>query len=151
MPKLANHKDFWSGILFIGFGLGFLLLSPRYGIGTPSKMGPGFFPMLLGGLLILIGIVTTVRSFRGPVIRIDRMALGPLFLVAVSVVLFGLTVEWAGAAIAMILLGLIASLASPAFTLKSRIAVSVILTAFSIVVFIWGLGMPVPVMGSLFG
>ena len=51
----------------------------------------------------------------------------------------------------MILLGLIASLASPAFTLKSRIAVSVILAAFSIVVFIWGLGMPVPVMGSLFG
>ena len=59
---IRSSKEFWSGLLYIFFGSGTLLIGRDYGMGTALRMGPAYFPFLLGALLILIGVISTIRS-----------------------------------------------------------------------------------------
>lgn len=61
--QIKNGKDFWAGLMFIGFGLFFFLVARNYNMGTALRMGPAYFPTVLGGMLIVLGAVTTGRSF----------------------------------------------------------------------------------------
>ena len=61
---VANGKDFWAGLMFIGFGLGFVVVAiTNYAMGTAASMGPAYFPTVLGGLLAALGAITLVRAF----------------------------------------------------------------------------------------
>jgi hypothetical protein len=62
---IRSAKDFWTGLIYIFFGLSAVLLATDYGMGTAIKMGPGYFPIVLGALLTLIGIIAVGRSFVG--------------------------------------------------------------------------------------
>ncbi len=66
--KIKNAKDFWAGVLFIGFGLAFVLIARNYQMGSAVRMGPAYFPTILGGLLAVLGLVIFLRSF------VSRMA-----------------------------------------------------------------------------
>ena len=61
--KIKNGKDFWAGIMFILFGVGFMLISRNYPMGSALRMGPAYFPTVLGGLMALLGAIVLVRSF----------------------------------------------------------------------------------------
>jgi len=61
--KVKNGKDFWAGLMFAGFGLGFMLVSLNYPMGSAVRMGPAYFPAVLGGLLALLGAVVFFRAF----------------------------------------------------------------------------------------
>lgn len=61
--KITNGKDLWAGLMFLGFGLGFMIASKNYNMGTAVRMGPAYFPTLLGGLLALLGAIVLVRAF----------------------------------------------------------------------------------------
>ena len=61
--KIKNGKDFWAGLMFAGFGLGFMLVSFNYSMGSAVRMGPAYFPTVLGGLLALLGGVVFLRAF----------------------------------------------------------------------------------------
>lgn len=61
--KISNGKDFWAGLMFTGFGLGFVLASFNYPMGSAVRMGPAYFPVVLGGLLALLGAVVFLRAF----------------------------------------------------------------------------------------
>ena len=63
--KVADGKDFWSGLMFIGFGLFFLLVARNYPMGTALRMGPAYFPTMLGGLMAALGAIVFFRSFFG--------------------------------------------------------------------------------------
>ena len=58
-----NPKDFWTGLLYILFGSSAILIARDYGMGTGGRMGPAYFPNILGGLLIVIGAISVIRSF----------------------------------------------------------------------------------------
>lgn len=60
---IKNGKDLWAGLMFLGFGLGFMIASKNYNMGTAVRMGPAYFPTLLGGLLALMGAIVLVRAF----------------------------------------------------------------------------------------
>ena len=79
------------------------------------------------------------------------MAYLPTFLVTLSMIAFAVSVENAGAIVAIVLITIIASFASRQFNWMSRLSLALVLTVFSIIVFIWGLGMPVPIFGAWFG
>ena len=61
--KIINGKDLWGGLMFLGFGLGFVIASKNYNMGTAVRMGPAYFPTLLGALLAILGAIVLVRAF----------------------------------------------------------------------------------------
>ena len=61
--KITNGKDFWAGLMFIAFGLGFMIVSTNYAMGTAVRMGPAYFPTVLGGILAVLGAVIFFRAF----------------------------------------------------------------------------------------
>ena len=62
MP-IRNPRDFWSGVLFTLFGVGTLAIGSKYTLGTAARMGPGYFPRILGILLIVLGVVRIITAF----------------------------------------------------------------------------------------
>jgi len=61
--KITNGKDFWSGLMFIAFGAAFMFISQNYTMGTAVRMGPAYFPTVLGGMLIVLGAAVLFRAF----------------------------------------------------------------------------------------
>ena len=99
-----NPKDFWTGLIYIFFGSSAILIAREYGMGTAVKMGPAYFPTILGGLLLVIGATAVIRSFIVPGAPVGAFAFKGLMLVVFSVVLFGFVVRGAGLAVALPLL-----------------------------------------------
>jgi hypothetical protein len=147
---VKNPRDFTSGLIYLGCGAAGLLLGRGYGMGTALRMGPGYFPAVLSGLLALIGAAAIVRSFRGAGEPI-HLAWRKVVLVLVPVVLFGLLLRPAGLVVAVPVLVVGSSVASSRFRLRSALALAAGLTVFSVLVFVKGLGVPLPVLGSWFG
>ncbi len=150
-PIARNGKDFWAGVIYIVVGSGAWIISRDYGMGSAVKMGPAYFPTILGILLTVIGIISILRSFLKSGTPIGVIAWKGLVLIAASTILFGLIVRGAGLAIALPLLVIISALASVRFSWKSSLAEAAVITVFCILVFLKGLGVPLPILGSWFG
>ena len=146
-----NPRDFWTGTIYIFFGLSAILIARDYGMGTAVKMGPAYFPTVLGGLLAVIGAVAMIRSFIKPGAAVGSFAFKGLVLVTASVLLFGFIVRGAGLAVALPLLAIISALASVNFRWLPTLIMAAGLTVFCVLVFLQGLGIPLPIIGSWFG
>jgi len=144
-------KDFWSGIIFIIFGMAAVIIGRDYAMGTAARMGPAYFPTILGALLTLIGLISVVRSMIKSGDAVGKFAVREIILILASVVLFGVLVRGAGLAIAVILLVMISGYASVKFKVGPFLAVAVGLAAFSVLVFNKALGLPMPMFGPWLG
>jgi Tripartite tricarboxylate transporter TctB family len=147
---IRSSKDFWTGLIYIFFGSSAVLIARDYGMGTALRMGPGYFPTVLGALLALIGIISLVRSFMKPGAPIGRLAFKGLLLVIGSTLVFGLIVRGAGLAVALPVFVIMGAYASIHFSWGRSIALAAGLTVFCVLVFLKGLGVPLPVLGSWF-
>ena len=148
---IRSGKDFWTGLIYIFFGSSALIIARDYPMGTAIKMGPSYFPTVLSGLIIIIGIISLVRSFLKTGTPIGRFTFKGLALVVVSTVLFGLIVRGAGLVIALPLLVIVSAFASKDFRWVPSLLMAAGLTLFCIAVFLKGLGIPLPILGSWFG
>jgi hypothetical protein len=148
---MRSPKDFWSGAIYILFGSTALIIGRDYSMGTALRMGPSYFPSLLGGLLILVGVISVLRSFWLAGAPIGAFALQKLALITGSVILFGLVVRGLGLAIALPLLTIVSARASMRFRWGPSIALAAGLTVFCVLVFIKGLGVPLPLIGNWIG
>ena len=148
---IRSTRDFWAGLLYIVFGSSAVVLAREYGMGTAVKMGPAYFPTVLGALLVLIGVVALGRSFVATGAPIDRFALKALALIVGSILVFGLVVRGAGLAIALPVLVVVSAAASARFRWGPAIALAAGLTLFCVLVFLKGLGVPLPILGRWFG
>jgi hypothetical protein len=146
-----NPKDLWTGIIYIVVGLAAIIIARDYGMGTPRKMGPAFFPVILSALLIVIGIISLVRSFVRPGTPVGRFTLRGMLLVTGATVLFGVIIRGAGMLIAMPLLVIVSAYASRHFGWRTSILLAIGITAFCILIFLKGLGIPLPIVGVWFG
>ena len=93
---IRSSKDFWTGLIYLFFGVSAILIARDYGMGTGGKMGPAYFPTILGGLLVVIGVISVIRSFIAHGAPIGTFAFKGLALVSVSVLMFGIVVRGAG-------------------------------------------------------
>ena len=150
-PIARNAKDFWTGLIYLFVGSGALIISRDYDMGTAVKMGPAYFPILLSVLLMIIGIISVLRSFFKSGSPIGVVAWKGLVLIVASTLLFGMIVRGAGLIIALPLLVIISASASARFSWKHSLAEAAGITVFCIVVFLKGLGVPLPILGSWFG
>jgi Tripartite tricarboxylate transporter TctB family len=154
--KIGHSKDFWGGTLFAVIGLLFALIGrgvpgatfmPGYSMGTPARMGPGFFPFYLGVILFVLGLVIAIGGIRGkpgPESQVEKFHWGPILYVLGSVVMFGVLLKPIGMLIAGLLLVIGASLGSHEFKLKPVLILGVVLTIFCAFVFVGGLKLPIP-------
>jgi putative tricarboxylic transport membrane protein len=150
-PITRNGKDFWTGVIYIFVGSGALIISRDYDMGTAVKMGPAYFPTILSVLLMLIGIISVLRSFVKSGSPIGAIAWKGLVLIAASTLLFGMIVRGAGVVIALPLLVIVSASASARFSWKYSLAEAAGITVFCILIFLKGLGVPLPILGSWFG
>lgn len=141
---LLASREFATGILFAAIGLGFAYFGADYGIGTARRMGPGYFPVVIGGALCLIGIGIIVRAVvaRMPLERAPKLYMRPLLFLTASVLTFGLTINRFGLIVACISTVFVAAAASQTTRLKETAAVAVALGAFCALVFVEFLGLP---------
>lgn len=151
MSAIRNPKDFWAGLIYIGIGLAALYVAQDYDMGTAVRMGPGYFPKVLGSLLALIGFVSLIRGMLRPGEAIGRLAWREALLVLGATALFGLLVRGAGLAISLFALVLVSAYASRQFRLRPTLLLALGLAVFSVLVFIKGLGIPLPLWGSWIG
>jgi hypothetical protein len=148
---IRSTKDFWTGLIYIFFGSSAIIIALDYDMGKAIKMGPAYFPTILGGLLILIGIISVVRSLLQAGTPIGNFTFKGMALVVLSVALFGLLVRGAGLIIALPLLIILSAIASKNFRWIPTLLLGLGMTLFCILVFLKGLGIPLPVFGPWFG
>jgi hypothetical protein len=145
MSPIRHPKDFWSGVLFMGLGAFALIAGSKYTIGTAARMGPGYFPRILGILLLLLGAILAIRAFRLIGDKVPGWKWRPTLLVLGSVVLFGAIVKLLGMAISTVILIVIASAASHEFRPKEAVIAGVLLAALAVGVFVIGLSLQLPI------
>jgi putative tricarboxylic transport membrane protein len=143
--RIRSPKDFWSGLVFIAIAVAFMALAARYRLGTAEKMGPGFFPIMIGIVQAGLGAILLGRSFvlDGP--PLERMRLSPLAITVVAVVPFGIALSWLGLAAAIAALVIVGAYADRSSRLVESIALAVALAFFSVAMFVWILGLPLQV------
>jgi putative tricarboxylic transport membrane protein len=146
--RLRNATDLLAGCLFLAIGFAFFIIARQYELGTARRMGTGYFPVVLSLILMAIGFATAARGFLvdGPPIR--DVAGKALAVVTASIVLFGLLVQGAGLGLAVAALVLCAALASRNSRPLAALVLAAALAAFSVLLFVYGLGLPFPALGS---
>ena len=152
MNSLIKHpKDFYAGLMYAAIGLGAIFIARDYNLGFSVRMGPGYFPTVLGGLLALVGFVSIARSFLRAGEAIEPFFWKGIILVLGSTVLFGLLVRGAGLALAMIVMVLVSAPASERFRWRTALPLAIAASAFSALVFVKGLGLPLAAFGPWLG
>jgi len=144
--EFRNNKDFWAGIMLIGTGAVSIFIARDYPLGSTMRMGPGYFPSMLGGILVLFGIYVMILGLRRNEKIQGPWPLRALIVLPFSLVLFGVLMKHAGfiPALAALIFG--SAAAGREFKFVEVLLLTVVLTGLSVAVFIWGLGLPYPVI-----
>jgi putative tricarboxylic transport membrane protein len=135
--------------MFIGTGVFFLIWAmTHYQMGTAVRMGPAYFPVMLGGLLAFLGLLVLLESFamQGP--KVPAFALRPLILISFACVVYGYLMKPLGLVAATAALVFISAYGGHEFKWKEVTILSAILILFSVLVFVKGLTLPFPICPS---
>ena len=159
--KIKSQQDFWAGLMFIAFGFFFVVVSlgfPEfvdkmlgaklfhgYQMGSSVRMGPAYFPVMLGGLLVFLGLLVLLDSVveEGP--RVAKFHFRPLIFIAISSLAFAYLLKPLGLVLASIALVFISAYGGHEFKWKEVAILSFILVLFSVLVFVKGLVLPFPI------
>ena len=147
-PDLRNNKDFLAGLLFLALGVLTVFFARDYPMGLAARMGPGYFPTVLGGMLCLFGLYILIRGIRSGEPVQGTWGWRPLGLITLAIVVFGFTMEKLGLVPALILLFFVAALAGREFRFKEVLLLAVLMSTFAAAVFVYGLKLPYPLFGS---
>lgn len=151
MLKIRAEKDFVAGLIYIALAAAFLWFGRDYRMGVASRMGPGYFPIVLGWILMGFGAVSVIRSFFTDGAPLGGVAWKKLAVITLGVVVFGLLLPKLGLIFALPALVLISAMASEQSQFDGKaLLVLVGLTVFCVVVFVKGLGVPMPIFGAWF-
>jgi hypothetical protein len=152
VPSFIRHpKDFWSGIIFLFVGLAAVIIGRNYVMGTAGRMGPAYFPTVLGGLLALIGLAAVIRSFFREGEPIGKLAVKETALIIGAVLLFGFLIRGGGMVVSVFAIVLLSARASLKFQWRYAILLAAGLSGFAVLVFVKLLGLPIAVFGPWFG
>ncbi len=142
-------KDFWTGVIYLSVGVLGILVGREYSFGSAGRMGPGYFPFVISCLLLVFGAITVVRSFLTTGEPVGALAWKAIVLVIGSVVAFGILLPTAGLVIAMLVMVLMSAAASEKFRFEWAATAGLVgLVVFCSLVFVKGLGVPMPLVGT---
>jgi hypothetical protein len=145
---LSNNKDLWAGAMLIATGAATVIIARNYAFGTTLRMGPGYFPTVLGGILILFGLYLVVSGLRSTDEIQGSWPLRAMTVLPLALVLFGVLMTHAGFLPALLVLIFGSALAGPQFRLVEVLLLSAALSMVSVALFVWGLGLPYPLFAE---
>ena len=139
--KIRNQKDFWSSVMFIIFGVLYIVWSQDYQFGTAQRMGPGYFPTVLGGMLVVLGMLVGWPAIKP---HADETIVEPigwrgLLVILGAVILYGVLLPRLGFVISLAVLVILSAMGSREFTWNAALLSTVVLGIGSYVVFVKGL------------
>ena len=143
-PASGKSADFLSGILFLFIGLFFSIYAYSYPLGSAARLGPGAFPFYVGILLSAIGLFLILKSWAGSGETIHPFNLKSIGLITLALVLGAATLTSLGVIVAVPTTVVIASLAARRPRVLPVIAMAIVLTAFTYLVFVVALGIQLP-------
>ncbi len=146
--KALRAKDFWAGLLFIGFGAAALMVGADLRPGTAAAMGPGYVPRAIGWGLVGLGAIISMQGMLHPGDQVERLYARPLLLTVAGVTAFALILPRFGLLPALVPLIGLGSLAGRELGVVDTLAIFVVMAAFCIAVFKIGLGMSFPVFAG---
>lgn len=157
--RIKSQRDFFSGLMFVVVGVAFAWGATTYNVGTGARMGPGYFPLLLGILLAIIGAAIMLTALTVETVDgnpVGKWAWKQIFFIIAANLLFGvllaglpsLGIPAMGLIVAIYGLTFVASLAGSQFHFKEVLVLATVLAAGSYVAFIWGLNLQFPVWPS---
>jgi hypothetical protein len=151
--RIQNQKDFAAGLIFLVAGAGFAIGAFNYTIGDAARMGPGWFPLWIGVLLAVLGLVIAAKAMAPGATRdlLQRPELRTMGWILGSVVLFGLLLQPLGLVLSLAVLVLVSSFASHEFGWKGALLNAVILILFSVGVFIRGIHLQIGLWPAFLG
>jgi hypothetical protein len=142
--RIRSPRDFWAGLFFVVIGCAFILMAQNYRLGDMHRMGPAMFPTLVGALLAALGLIIALRSFALDGAPVPRFEARPIGVSILAIVLFGIALQWLGLIAAVAVLVLVGAYAARDVRPLENLALAAALVAFSVGVFVWLLGLPLP-------
>jgi Tripartite tricarboxylate transporter TctB family len=139
MAVARSPKDFIAGLMFVAIGIGAIVIASTYTLGSAARMGPGYFPRILGILMIFLGAVLALRSLRLQGTPLPGWKWRPVIVVLGSVIVFGAIVNFAGLVLSTVLLIVMSSAASHEFRPKEAVISGILLAILAVGVFVIGL------------
>ena len=157
--NIKNQKDFFAGLMFMGVGVAFAWGATNYNVGTGARMGPGYFPLMLGVLMAVIGAAITFTSLVVETVgggKIGKWAWKPLFYVIAANVVFGVLLAGLpsikfpafGLIVAIYALTFIASMAEAGWKFETTLILATVLAVGSYLAFVVALKLQFPVWPS---
>jgi hypothetical protein len=147
-----TNKDLWAGLMYIVLGAAGIWIARDYPFGSALRMGPGYFPTVLGGIMIAMGIYVLALGLRKHHEKIKgNWSLRALLVLPIAMVVFGILMEHAGFLPAMAALVPVSALAGREFKWKEVVPLTVGLTIVCTAGFIYGLGLPYPLIKGMWG
>ena len=159
--KVKSQQDFWAGLMFVGVGVFFMVVAlgtpefldkllgtrliPGYQMGSSVRMGPAYFPVMLGGLLAFLGLLVLVDAVveEGP--DVAKFNFRPLLFILASSLAFAYLLKPLGLVLAAVALVFISAYGGHEFKWKEVAILSVVLVIFSVLVFVKALVLPFPI------
>lgn len=147
-----NYKDIAAGAIFVALGLTFAL-SAIMGLrmGSGLNMGPGYFPRALGFILVGLGAIIMLSAIGKPNSRIGKISWRGVVMVTISLFYFAFGVRTLGMVPALAGCVVLACLASDRISLLRAVIISAVLTTFATLLFVYALGLPIPLIGPWLG
>ena len=148
--EFRRNQDFWAGLMFLGIGAVAIFVARNYPLGRLLRMGAGYFPILLGGILILFGAYIMVKGMRKGEKVQGNWSIRAGILLPIMIVLFGVLMERAGFIPALAALAFGSAAAGKEFRWGEVLLLTAFLTVLSLAVFVWGLGLPFPLIKGFY-
>lgn len=145
MLKVRSPQDLGAGLLFLALGAAGIYFGQELAFGTARRMGPGYFPTIISGLIMLLGLIVAGRSFRidGP--AIERLQFRPIFMLMVALAVFGFLISKIGVVLASALMMIVAAYARrEKVNILETLVFAFAVSAFVVLVFVYGLSQPMP-------
>ena len=139
---LQHNRDFLAGMLFLLIGgIGFYV-ALSYNFGSLQKMGPGYFPRVLSGILIAFGAITLLRGLKSGARVQGSWGWVPLLMLTVALISFGFLMEHVGMIPALVVMFFAAAYAGKEARFLEVLVLTVIMCIAATAIFIWGLKLP---------
>lgn len=142
--KIKSQEDFWSGLMFIGFGVAAIIISRDYPMGSAMRMGPGYFPTLIGGCLIALGAAISALGFRNQGQGIGSFPWRAIVMMSAAFAFFAWGIDKLGFIPALAALIVLSSLSTRNSKWLEIAIEAVVLIVGCWAVFIYGLELPFP-------
>ena len=148
MIKIRNPRDFWSGVMFVTFGGAGMWLARAFPYGTAARMGPAYFPTVVGALLAGFGLFIAARGLAVDGESVGRFHFRPLMMILASLVLFGLLLERIGFVSAVFILVVLSSMGGHEIRWRETLLVASALAFGTVLLFVYALKLQIPIWPS---